>query len=94
MTTEFSPGLILILGSVLVPLLRGRARSIYLLFLPLVGLAYLVWLPYGDYGKVAFLDNELVTVRADRLSFLFGYIFMIAAWLMAIYAYHVKEPLQ
>jgi multicomponent Na+:H+ antiporter subunit D len=94
MTAEFSPGLILILGSVLVPLLRGRARSIYVLALPLAGLAYLVWLPYGDYGKVAFLDNELTLVRADRLSLLFGYIFMIAAWLMAIYALHVKEAAQ
>jgi multicomponent Na+:H+ antiporter subunit D len=94
MTAEFSPGLILILGSVLVPLLRGHARSIYLLALPLAGLAYLVWLPYGDYGQVAFLGHELTTVRADRLSLLFGYIFMIAAWLMVIYALHVKEAAQ
>jgi multicomponent Na+:H+ antiporter subunit D len=94
MSAEFSPGLILILGSVLVPLLRGRARSIYLIALPLAGLAYLVWLPYGEYGKVAFLGQELVLVRADRLSLLFGYIFMIAAWLMAIYAWHVKEAAQ
>ncbi len=91
MTAEFSPGLILILGSVLVPLLRGRARSVYLLALPLAGLAYLVWLPYGEYGKLAFLGSQLTTVRVDRLSLLFGYIFMIAAWLTAIYALHVKE---
>jgi multicomponent Na+:H+ antiporter subunit D len=94
MTAEFSPGLILILGSVLVPLLRGRARSIYLLTLPLAGLAYLVWLPYGEYGRVAFLEYELTLVRADRLSLLFGYIFMIAAWLSTIYAVHVKEATQ
>jgi multicomponent Na+:H+ antiporter subunit D len=94
MTAEFSPGLILILGSVLVPLLRARARSAYLLLLPLAGLAYLVWLPYGEYGRVAFLEYELTLVRADRLSFLFGYIFMIAAWLSAIYALHVKEAPQ
>jgi multicomponent Na+:H+ antiporter subunit D len=94
MTAEFSPGLILILGSVLVPLLHGRARSAYLLLLPLAGLAYLVWLPYGEYGRVTFLEHELTLVRADRLSFLFGYIFMIAVWLSTIYALHVKETPQ
>ncbi|MBI1983903.1 MAG: Na(+)/H(+) antiporter subunit D [Acidobacteria bacterium] len=94
MTAEFSPGLILILGSTLVPLLSGRARSLYLLALPLAGLAYLVWLPYGEYGQVAFLGYELTLVRADRLSLLFGYIFMIAAWVSTIYAMHVKDAMQ
>jgi len=94
MTAEFSPGLILILGSILVPLLRGRARSAYLLALPLAGLAYLVWLPYGNYGTFAFLGHELVMARVDRLSLLFGYIFMIAAWLTTIYALHVKDAAQ
>ena len=94
MTAEFSPGLILILGSILVPLLRGRARSAYLLALPLAGLAYLVWLPYGDYGRFAFLGHELTMARVDRLSLLFGYIFMIAAWVTTIYALHVKDAAQ
>lgn len=94
MIAEFSPGLILILGSALVPLLRARARSAYLLALPLAGLAYLVWLPYGEYGQVAFLGQELTLVRSDRLSLLFGYIFMIATWLSVIYSLHVKEAAQ
>ena len=36
MIAEIPPGLILILGAVLVPLLKGWARNIYMVALPIV----------------------------------------------------------
>lgn len=94
MSADFSPALILIFGSFLVPLLRGRARSAYMLALPVLGFVYLLLLQNGEFGQIQFLGYELVTLRVDRLSLLFGYIFMIAALLSVIYALHVDDTVQ
>ncbi len=92
--TELSPGLTLIVGSLLIPLLRGRVRSVYLVLLPLLGLVHLALLSAGDFGVLPFLNQRLVTLRVDRWSMLFGWIFMIATLISAIYALHLRSPLQ
>ncbi len=94
MIADLSPGLVLILGAVAVPLLRGRARALYLLALPVLAFVQLVGLPYGESGAVHVLGLDLVTLRVDRLSAVFGYIFLIAALLGAIYALHVDDTVQ
>jgi multicomponent Na+:H+ antiporter subunit D len=94
MTPEFTPGLILILGAVLVPLLTGRLRTVYMLALPIIAFAYLMNLPEGEFGQVQVFDLTLVTLRIDRLSSLFGYIFLIAAFLGLLYASHLKGALE
>lgn len=94
MIGEFSPGLILIVGALLVPLLSGRLRSVYLLALPIVAFAHLLSLPHGEFGEVKFLELSLITLRVDKLSLLFGYVFLIAAFLGAIYALHVRDTVQ
>src|SRR5690554_332628 len=94
MTGEFSPALILIVGALLVPLLRGRLRGAYMLALPILGLMVLVSLPYGNYGEYQLLDMSLVTLRVDKLSFVFGVIFLIAAFLGTVYALHVEDTVQ
>ena len=91
---EISPGLTLIAGSLLIPLLRGWVRSAYLVLLPLVGLVHLSLLTTGNFSVMHFLGMELVTLRVDRWSMLFGWIFMIAALLSAIYALHLRSPVQ
>ena len=92
--TELSPGLTLIVGSLLIPLLRGRARSVYMVLLPLLGLLHLAMLSSGEFGVLDFIGQRLVTLRVDRWSMLFGWIFMIAALISAIYALHLRSPLQ
>ncbi len=94
MIDEVSPGLILILGALIVPLLRGRLRSAYMLMLPVLAFAHLLALPHGELGQVELFDLALTTLRVDRLSLLFGYIFLIAALLGVIYALHVQDTLQ
>ena len=91
---ELSPGLTLIVGSFLIPLLRGRVRSVYVVLLPLLGLLHLAQLSTGEFGVVDFIGQHLVTLRVDRWSMLFGWIFMIAALLSAIYALHLRSSLQ
>ena len=75
MTGEISPGLILIVGALVVPLLRGRLRAIWLLGLPVLALVVLLNLPFGNYGELQLLDLKLTMLRVDKLSFIFGLIF-------------------
>ncbi len=44
MIGSLPPGWILIFGSLLIPLLRGRLRSAYMLLLPAIGFGQLLWL--------------------------------------------------
>ena len=92
--TELSPGLILVVGALLVPLLRGPVRLVYMLALPVLAFLHLVSLPYGFFGAFEFLGFDLVTLRVDRLSSIFGYIFLIATLLSVIYALHEDDVVQ
>ena len=94
MSADFPVALILILGSVLVPFLRGQLRLAYMLLLPLAAFAQLLALPHGAFGQVELFGQTLVLMRVDRLSLLFGYIFLIASLLNVIYALHVKDTVQ
>jgi multicomponent Na+:H+ antiporter subunit D len=94
MTTNLTPGLVLIGGAFLVPLLRGRAQAVYLLALPVLSFIHLCGLPYGEYGQISFLAYTLTTIRVDKLSLAFGIIFHIAAFLSVLYALQVKDNVQ
>lgn len=91
MLSELNPGLILILGAVLVPLLRGPVRKIYMLLLPVFGVMHLLNTPHGTYGDYEMMGMVLETYRLDQLSFVFGLIFHIAAFLGILYALHLKD---
>lgn len=94
MTINLPPGLIIILGALLVPLFRGRAQALYMLALPVVSLVQVLGLPHGEFGQVSFLSYTLTTIRVDSLSLIFGIIFHIAAFLSVLYALHVKDSVQ
>ena len=66
------PGLILIVGGMLISLLRGRAQAIAAVVLPVLGLAQLLMLEPGSYFNLQLFDYELTVVRVDRLSLVFG----------------------
>ena len=94
MSVELTPGLILILGALPVPLLWGRVRSVYLLALPVVAFALLLDTPDGVFGRLELFGLQLTTGRVDGLSRFFGYAFLVAALLGAIYALHLKDTVQ
>ena len=94
MSGDFPVALILIFGAALVPLLRGVVRSAYMLLLPLLAFAYLLSVPLGLHGQVELLGQTLVLMRVDKLSLLFGYIFLLAVLLSVIYALHVDDTMQ
>jgi multicomponent Na+:H+ antiporter subunit D len=94
MIGDLSPGLILIVGALLVPLVSGRLRMAYMLALPIAAFWYVLGLPLGAYGEIQVLDLTLVTLRVDKLSLVFAYIFLIAAFLGILCALHVDDTVQ
>jgi multicomponent Na+:H+ antiporter subunit D len=94
MSADFPVAWLLILGAALVPLLRGRARAAWLLALPAAAFVWLLLLPHGEHGRFELLGYTLTTMRVDRLSLLFGYIFAIALFLGAIFSLHVEDATQ
>ncbi len=94
MLPDVNPGLVLLLGGLLVPLIRGPLRYAWLLALPAMALALLIDLPHGNHGHITLMGQSLVTLRVDALSFVFSLIFLIAALLMAIYALHERDTMQ
>ena len=94
MVLGIPPGLFLIAGALLVPLFHGRWRQMYMLFLPLAGLWCLVDGSSGTFFAFTFFDYEIVPVRIDRLSLIFGYIFHIAAALSVVYAWHNDDIIE
>src|SRR5687768_14826244 len=75
-------------------MLKGRARSAFVLLFPLVAL-YLVWqLPDGAHARVRFLELDLVPLAADRLSRLFATIFAIMAFAGGLFALNQGSRLE
>ncbi len=85
------PGLVFIFGAALIPLLRGRARQAYLLILPVLAYLNLMNIPEGTGYIFRFLEYELVFTRADKLSKVFGYIFVIITFAGFMFSLHLKS---
>lgn len=87
---EFPPGLILILGALPVPFLRGWLRGVWMLALPVAAFALLMEMPAGNHFAISAFGQELELLRVDALSKVFGYVFLIAVFLGVIYSLHVR----
>ncbi|MFN0183508.1 MAG: proton-conducting transporter membrane subunit, partial [Aquabacterium sp.] len=88
------PGLVLILGALLLPGLRGALRSAAVVALPLVVLA-LVWqVPDGPAWQARFLDHTITPLQGDKLSRLFATIFALMAAGGGLFALGQKSRLE
>ncbi len=94
MIAELSPGLILILGALLVPVLGGWLRSAWMLALPVLALVQTLGLEPGVQGLVSVFDLELFTLRVDALALVFAYAFLVALFFGMLYQLHVPGALQ
>ncbi len=82
----FPPGLILILGAFLIPVLSESRRSLLVLSLPILTLAMVWLLPIGSSLQIDFLDYILEPVRSSTEGRLFATIFSIMAFAGGLYA--------
>jgi len=85
------PALIFLGGSVLVPVLKGRIRQIYLIALGLFGLIDVLLLNIQTSWKADFIGFEVVFLNADRISLFVGYIFVIIGFFAILYTLRVNE---
>lgn len=91
MTNLISPALIFIFGSFFIPLLKGKARQFYLLILPIIAFIGLINLQEGSYNFIRFLGYNLALMKVDKLNMVFGYVFVLMAFMGFIYSIHLKE---
>ncbi|WDP92913.1 MAG: Na(+)/H(+) antiporter subunit D [Desulfobacter sp.] len=94
MTISHMPALIFMLGGLLIPLFRGKAKSIYMMLIPVVGFINLLNLPMGEHLAWTMGDFNLVLLNIDRLNLVFGYIFHIIAFITTIYILNFKDNVE
>lgn len=88
------PGIIMMVGALFLPLFGKRKAPIAALALSMASLILFWTTPLGLHGSVELFGETLNMVRIDRLSFIFGLIFHIAAIVSSIYALHVQDTKQ
>ena len=90
-----SPVYLFIAAAIFLPLLpRGIPRALVTLIVPIIS-AVLIWnAPLGASGTTTLMNLDLTMMRVDKLSIIFGLIFSFAAFLSAVYAWHVKDSVQ
>ena len=94
MIADLPPGLILILGAILVPFLPGRLRQLYMLALPVLAGLQLYGLEQGNFAQTQIFGYTLTLLRVDSLSQVFGTIFLLATFLNVIYGLHERDAMQ
>lgn len=94
MINALPPAVILIVGALLIPLLKGRMKQAWMLLLPIASFVNLLSIPPGSHWSFSFLGYELVLGQLDRLSLIFGYIFHLIAFITNLYALHVEDRVQ
>jgi multicomponent Na+:H+ antiporter subunit D len=82
------------IGGFLIPFFKGRAKSVYMMLIPVVGFINLINIPMGDHFLMNFSDFKLVLLHIDRLSLLFGYIYHIIAFITVIYILNFKNDIE
>ncbi|MFH1215659.1 MAG: Na(+)/H(+) antiporter subunit D [Pseudomonadota bacterium] len=85
------PSLILILGGLLIPCMRGVVRKAYLLIIPTLTFLSVLFMDKGVYGIVEFLDWHLTFARVDSLSQIFAYIMSLMCIIGTLFALNVEE---
>lgn len=94
MISGIPPAAVFIFGALLVPFMKGRVKSIYMLLLPAFTFLILVNMQEGRYWICNFLNYNLTFGRVDRLSMVFGYIFTIISFIGVLFALKVDDDLQ
>jgi len=85
------PSLFFFLGALILPLLRGKIKKGFILLIPVLAIISVALTQYGSYGQYHFLNVVGLFGRVDKLSMVFAWVFVIMAFLGALYALHREE---
>jgi multicomponent Na+:H+ antiporter subunit D len=91
MDSWIHPAIFFFVGALLLPLLRGKAKKGFILLIPVAAIVSVASAQYGIYGTYQFLGAKGVFGRVDKLSMVFAWVFVIMAFLGALYALHREE---
>lgn len=92
--TGISPAIFLIAGALIIPAVKGKFKSAFMILLPLVSFIILFTIPDGNYWIFKFMSYELIMGSVDSLSRVFAYIFTIILFIGVIFSLEVKDDLQ
>ena len=93
--TELPPFVPFFIAAFMVVLTRGWLRSLIVLATPVLGGLHLWFdVPPGIITSIPVLEYDLILVRTDLLSLLFGYLFHIVAFIASLFALHVRDSTQ
>ena len=89
------PALILIIGSAVLPFVKGMPRKFVLMMVPVLTFID-VWQfsPHGVFATYQFMDWHLTFGRIDRLSQVFAYIMSLMCIIGTLYGLHVDDAKQ
>ncbi|MEI6155135.1 MAG: Na+/H+ antiporter subunit D, partial [Deltaproteobacteria bacterium] len=86
------PAVFYFIGSLLLPFIKNeKAKRFFMLLIPVLSIIDVSLMQEGVYGSFQFLNTTMIFGRVDKLSLVFAWVFVIMAFLGALYALHVKE---
>lgn len=91
---EIPPFIPFFIGALIAAVTRGVLRNAIMVAIPVLGAIHLWMVPEGIHLQFFFLDYQLTLYRTDKLSFMFGYVFHIAAFIAIVYSLHVRDTTQ
>ncbi len=91
---SINPAVIFLLAGLFAPFASNTVRRYLTLGAPVLGIILLILTSHGNYGQVEIFNLQLVTYRLDKLAFIWALIFHIAAFIGALYAFHLKDATQ
>ena len=92
--SNLPPQFILLFGALLIPFLKGKLKSGYMLALPLMAFYSYLQMDVGVYWTMEILDFKLVFGRADKLSLIFVNIFLVVTFIATIYNLKLNNDLE
>ena len=82
MISNFPPGLIMMIGALLIPFLPHIVRQVYMLALILIS-AYALTLGFGVHSKIELMDIEFIIFQSDTLTLPFAIMFSFSSYEIA-----------
>ncbi len=85
------PALILIVGGLILPFMKGPLRKPFLMAVPMLTFVTVLGLDKGVHGVVQFIDWQLTFGRVDQLSLVFAYIMSLMAIVGTLYSLNNED---
>ena len=86
------PAIIMMAGAMLAFAVPNRLRGPLTVMVPMLALGQMLWvLEAGDSWSMDWLSLELMPLRVDRLSLVFGFVFALTALVGGLFAWHKHD---